>query len=261
MSNQYIDGVFNYCDRWCERCPLTARCRLFAIQEEFQRSDDLNAAFWKVFDNLADRESASWSEELDQVGEAEHESWLPGLDDWTPSEFERIEEDDPAARLACAYRLAADHWLKQEPDSDAEPSVEVTAAPHEIRREDALEVVSWYAPQIGVKLIRALSSQAELEEEQRFRDDVDMGALITEGDELRDASLEAATDDRDGSAKVALIGIERSLGAWTVLRGYYSKHDATIREFQKMLARLRRHIDEHIPGARTFQRPGFEYEV
>jgi len=27
-SNDYIDGVFSYCDRWCERCRLTDRCRL-----------------------------------------------------------------------------------------------------------------------------------------------------------------------------------------------------------------------------------------
>ena len=21
----FIEGIYNYCDRWCERCPLTAR--------------------------------------------------------------------------------------------------------------------------------------------------------------------------------------------------------------------------------------------
>ena len=66
---------------------------------------------------------------------------------------------------------------------------------------------------------------------------------------------------RDGSAKVSLIGIERSLGAWTMLRDHYPQHENTIRGFQQTLARLRRHIDQCIPAARTFQRPGFEYEV
>jgi hypothetical protein len=23
---RHIPGVYNYCDRWCERCPLTSRC-------------------------------------------------------------------------------------------------------------------------------------------------------------------------------------------------------------------------------------------
>ena len=26
----FIVGIFNYCDRWCERCPLTSRCLVFA---------------------------------------------------------------------------------------------------------------------------------------------------------------------------------------------------------------------------------------
>ena len=25
-----ISGVYNYCDRWCERCPLSSRCLLYA---------------------------------------------------------------------------------------------------------------------------------------------------------------------------------------------------------------------------------------
>ena len=26
---RFISGIFNYCDRWCERCPHTAVCRVF----------------------------------------------------------------------------------------------------------------------------------------------------------------------------------------------------------------------------------------
>ena len=29
----FIVGVYNYCDRWCERCPLTSRCRVFAEEQ------------------------------------------------------------------------------------------------------------------------------------------------------------------------------------------------------------------------------------
>ncbi|MDY6953748.1 MAG: hypothetical protein SWE60_19750 [Thermodesulfobacteriota bacterium] len=28
---QFISGIHNYCDRWCERCPLTSRCMNFSI--------------------------------------------------------------------------------------------------------------------------------------------------------------------------------------------------------------------------------------
>src|SRR5438874_2560150 len=31
---RHISGVHNYCDRWCERCPLTLRCSVFAVDAE-----------------------------------------------------------------------------------------------------------------------------------------------------------------------------------------------------------------------------------
>src|SRR5436305_14251897 len=48
---RYISGIYNYCDRWCERCPLTSRCLVFATEQVDQRdapeSHDLrNEAFW-----------------------------------------------------------------------------------------------------------------------------------------------------------------------------------------------------------------------
>jgi hypothetical protein len=29
-----ISGIYNYCDRWCERCPLTSRCLVYATEQE-----------------------------------------------------------------------------------------------------------------------------------------------------------------------------------------------------------------------------------
>jgi hypothetical protein len=39
LSDGLILGVYNYCDRRCERCPLTGRCRVFAdrAEDEFER--------------------------------------------------------------------------------------------------------------------------------------------------------------------------------------------------------------------------------
>jgi hypothetical protein len=33
-NDQYISGIYNYCDRRCERCPFTTRCMNFALSEE-----------------------------------------------------------------------------------------------------------------------------------------------------------------------------------------------------------------------------------
>ena len=33
----FILGIFNYCDRWCERCPFTSRCRSFSMGQAMER--------------------------------------------------------------------------------------------------------------------------------------------------------------------------------------------------------------------------------
>ena len=33
-DDNFISGISIHCDRWCERCQFTDRCRLFAIEQE-----------------------------------------------------------------------------------------------------------------------------------------------------------------------------------------------------------------------------------
>ena len=40
IQDGFIVDVYNYCDRWCEACPLTSRCRLFADVAEIEASLD-----------------------------------------------------------------------------------------------------------------------------------------------------------------------------------------------------------------------------
>ncbi len=48
---RFIHGIYNYCDRWCERCHFTARCLNYAITgEQFpdrESRDVTNETFWK----------------------------------------------------------------------------------------------------------------------------------------------------------------------------------------------------------------------
>ena len=31
---ELIPGIYNYCDRWCERCPLSARCSVYLMEQK-----------------------------------------------------------------------------------------------------------------------------------------------------------------------------------------------------------------------------------
>src|SRR5262245_40608258 len=43
MHRDRIECIYNYCDRWCERCPFTQRCSLFATQAGIAMCGDVAA--------------------------------------------------------------------------------------------------------------------------------------------------------------------------------------------------------------------------
>src|ERR1043165_3814334 len=68
----FISGIYNYCDRWCERCPLTSRCLLYATEQadgdlsDPEVHDINNEKFWKklrsIFESTAEM-LREWAEE------------------------------------------------------------------------------------------------------------------------------------------------------------------------------------------------------
>jgi len=50
-KTNHIPGIYNYCDRWCERCSITARCLNFEMRAEkfgdLENVDITNEVFWQ----------------------------------------------------------------------------------------------------------------------------------------------------------------------------------------------------------------------
>jgi hypothetical protein len=107
------------------------------------------------------------------------------------------------------------------------------------RIEQAREVIHWYQYQIAVKLMRALSSRRN---EAEWRDEA-------ADDEARDS---------DGSAKVTLIAIGRSVSAWRLMQICLPEIADSIIPLILELERLRQRTELRFPKARDFIRPGFD---
>jgi hypothetical protein len=103
--------------------------------------------------------------------------------------------------------------------------------------EDAREVIQWYQYQIAVKTMRALSGRKE---------------------ELEDPEITDFPKDSDGSAKVALIGIDRSIAAWRMMQMSLPDRVESIVPLILQLERLRQRLEKGFPQARDFVRPGFD---
>jgi hypothetical protein len=273
-DGRYIAGIYNYCDRWCERCPFTSRCRLFADEKrlraeaESSNNDEDNAAFWESLDDAVAQSVALY-------GDAPFEA-----DDSFQRREDRLEEQtqrDPLVRLSHDYGHQVQAWLTAHEHDFPGDADRFRAQRDCITPAEALEVVAWHHFQIAVKLARAtrglLESQTgdDLDPADDFdagwdvddAEDIDLGWDSESGGEFDDGDdaielAEIHLHDANGSAKVALLGIERSLGAWTILRAAFPAEDAEIQGFQRQLGLLRRLLVTALPDARNFHRPGFD---
>ena len=236
-DNRFIPGIYNYCDRWCERCPQTSRCLNFSIsEEEFsdpETRDIRNEAFWNklsgIFGETLEllREGAKkWGIELEALG---------SIDD-----IEDIKAKDVAVKnhLLCRAAKRYSEWVEDWFKGRETLFFEMAAAAREgVRLEEAIEVIRWYQYFIAAKVMRAIRGKMEEEEEERC-------------DEF--------PSDSDGSAKIALIAIDRSIAAWAVIEHYISDCNKEVMDVITFLDGLRLAVEETFPNARSFIRPGFD---
>ncbi len=252
QDKRFISGIYNYCDRWCERCPQTSRCLNYAMaEEEFadpNTRDIRNEAFWiklgetfKATLDLVKEMAASEGIDLDAIDSGEFEE--------EHRAFQDAAKNHEISRAAMAYADMAEKWFEEARiffggGEETDPDFQSIPGNREEREkyglEEAFEVIRWYQHQIYVKLARAISGQ--MEEESEIDDEPSQYAK-----------------DSDGSAKVALIGIDRSIAAWGVISRRFPTlclHD--VPAILTHLERLRRSVEKVFPNARGFLRPGFD---
>jgi len=222
-----ISGIYNYCDRWCERCPLTSRCLLYATEQEEDVShgsqDISNEAFWRKLGSIIQETRVMITEWAKEAGVDLTEP--TGEDESRYRRKRQLVDNHPLARYGKKYANAASDWFRQ-----FDQTMERVES-----LEDAREVIQWYQYQIAVKTIRALSGRREeLEEDPEL------------------------PKDSDGSAKVALIGIDRSIAAWRLMQLALPERAETILPLILQLERLRLRLEKSFPDARSFIRPGFD---
>jgi len=247
---RFIQSIYNYCDRWCERCPFTARCLNFALDEEdfdhLETQDLDNEAFWKKL-------SETFQMTLELLEEAAEEQGidLDSIDTEEVEEEDRLNDelarDHECSRMAKLYSEMVDDWLdsarelisSEEEELSAVETIEALDNSPAEKDDDLLEpveVVGWYQHLIYVKLMRAI--RGELLEEPEILDEY--------------------PKDSDGSAKVALIGIDRSIAAWGEIRSLFPHRSDQIMDILVHLEQLRRKVEKTFPNARAFIRPGFD---
>jgi hypothetical protein len=254
---RFIPGIYNYCDRWCERCPLSNRCLNYAM-ELAERDDDndpgsrdlMNAKFWKKLEQ-------SFRDTIEMVRANAKERGID-LDDpnlhaevaaQERQERRRAAKNRPLAHAAMTYVRETDKWF-----AEAQPAFQAKGLELEtLSRIEAgdpegeaaelrelIDVIRWYQHFIYVKLCRAIQGKASEELET-------------------DQEPQVFPKDSDGSAKIALMAVDRSVAAWSALRRMLGPDDNDgMLDLLVRLSGIRRQTEELFPQARAFVRPGFD---
>jgi hypothetical protein len=261
QSRDFISGIYNYCDRWCERCPYTSKCLVYASENADDVSGDpevhdINSAkFWSRLESIfqeAHEMILEWAEEAGvDLDELEAETGLTNR--------EQQKQDAKQHELSLSARHYAEMvqlWFTEEFAVEERVHDDTTGksknTEDDIDISDAIEVIRWYQFFVAAKVFRALMGLDE-KVDDGLLDDVFVGTSD-------DGEMEygGAGDDSDGSAKIALIAIDRSSSAWRVLQSALPEKTASIKPMLLELERLRRGAEQTFPQARDFIRPGFD---
>lgn len=259
---RFTEGIYNYCDRWCERCAFTARCLLYAQEQadndDPEANDINNEAFWEKLKSIFEQTREMLTEmarergiDLDSLDLAE-----AGLRE------QRLQEKTESHELSQAaqqYARMVNQWFDTESSKIEQtfaakegdlPLVDFDQQEKLERVDDAISIIRWYQFQIAVKIMRGLMrDDREDEDEEDEEDDEDGEDWDSEGIRQKDS---------DGSIKVALIGMDRSIAAWGRLKEELPFLADTILPLLVHLEQLRRATEHEFPDARSFLRPGFD---
>ena len=246
----FIPGIYNYCDRWCERCPFTCRCMNFALSEEqfgnSQARDINDEAFWARLSEIFQATLEMLKETAKQEGiDLDSIDLQATLDDEKATD--RMVASHECSRAAKTYGKMVENWFESAkeafekkadelnltmqlelPDSDPDGQA--------AELKDAVDIIRWYQYQIYVKLLRAIKG---LHKNSQSPDEIHK-------------------IDANGSAKVALIGIDRSEAAWGQIYKHFPQREGDVLEILVHLDRLRRKTETSFPDARAFVRQGFD---
>ncbi|GAB3332997.1 hypothetical protein GCM10027299_40000 [Larkinella ripae] len=242
---ELIPNVHNYCDSWCERCPLTRQCQNFASQYPDglkQPTMDAETLVSRLMETLeltkAYLHKAQQQRLLPEAKMLQQETKAAGLSVG--------EMPNPLTNLCDDYLGQTAAWLKQEKDlleqagyqQAFETNLGIRTEQEAVallnQLKEAWETIKWYRTLIPVKVVSALQINKSLS---------------------HDATLQAYFN---GKAKLVLVSIDQSLRAWhTLLESYPEKTDAVL-DLLILLGRIRQQMEKSFPDARNFRRPGLD---
>ncbi|NTW68290.1 MAG: hypothetical protein HGB23_00390 [Chlorobiaceae bacterium] len=239
-TSHLIEGIYTYCDRWCERCAFTSRCLQFQVESGEEESstplkelDVLNAGFWQEMGEALLQAMRVVQETALTEGAGVEDLQKESVQSDPPESLYHSAREHPCSTAALHYAGMVNEWFAAVDEHFEDESL-LPAALSSL--EEPVEIIRRYQYFIYPKMVRAV--------EGRMND-------IASG-------INSADNDANGSAKIALITIDRSLAAWSRLYTALPSRENSTLSLLLHLDRLRRSVEALFPAARSFKRPGLD---
>lgn len=253
MKEKFISGIYNYCDRWCERCSFTTRCRNFESTGKLS-SDQLdinNKAFWEsiagnfqqaiaLLHKAAEEQGFDLSKPMTKEEETVYKEQQAFLKT-TVKDHEISKLSKQYQKLGMPFVEKSEGMVDKTRELVSHLHLGITTEEEVVYTVagigDCFEIIQWYLFFIDAKLHRALRGKLEGEDWQEEN---------------------GFPKDSDGSAKIAIIAIDRSMGAWKGLYNAMLSSEDIALEALSLLSQLKQKALEEFPRAMEFKRPGFD---
>ena len=245
-EKDYIPGIYNYCDRWCEKCGFTANCLLFTQESKIQTHEILHNGDTSGIEEVFRKDIQKMKDTIEAEDESDENDFLDydeeEDDEEKSGEYSRRVEKPhhPVEDLLDEYFVKSNVFLESlnKKYKFVNTAKDAIKDPVLLKTFDDIEIVMWYHAFIGAKINRALFDLNDVNNE--------------EDEEIK----EIHAFDMNGSAKIGLISIRRSIDSLNNLHKNLPGYSAEIEENLVLLGKVLNIVEELFPGCMEFTRPG-----
>jgi hypothetical protein len=263
----FIPGVYNYCDRRCERCRFVRQCRVGIVDVDdigeaedavgSGKVEDMKERLHKLMSMPPKSEDDGADEDLD---DDDDESFNLDFDpnDLEPdpdyekeqAEIRRKTKEHPLTNMGSTYTMMVGEWLKPREAGLKASGVSLyrtdelgftgARTPESLVLSEALDEILWFKYMLHIKCQRAVSGKIE------------------DPDWLLDMGIGPIQSDWNGTAKLAIEIVQRCQQAWTTVAELLPETADDIMPILELLRRIGEELKKEFPDTERFVRAGWD---
>ncbi len=233
-NKKNIEGIFNYCDRWCERCLFIDKCTNFEMEKkmgmhENQSMEDALKYVGIMFDEtgrMIEEDMKKFGIDINNLSDIEDKS----------EDKSENKEKHPLEGISVEYMKKVSDWLELNKEFISENALHlwnISQKKYE-QFDEIFNVIGWHMTMIPVKINRVLKPRTKYDDDEFYE------------------------TDKNATGKLVLECIDKSTQAFVLLLEFSLFEEDELIEFLAILSQLKKGIEKALPKAKNYKRIGLD---